>query len=141
MSRRHSGKCRSNSEGNGSARKAARSAGARRDRQDVEGTPAQRDGVDAVMQVEEINRPVAEEGHAACPDSIYVFRVFLMVPSRADNLMHGRTPAIHKRAGSQETVGGTRGVADEKRCFTKGRKAASKKCQLWVVSWRAACPD
>ena len=54
-------------------------------------TPAKRDGVDAVMQVEEINRPVAEEGHAACPDSIYVFRVFLMVPSRADNLMHGRT--------------------------------------------------
>ena len=40
---------------------------------------------------------------AACPDSIYVFRVFLMVPLRADNLMHGRTPAIHKRAGSQET--------------------------------------
>jgi hypothetical protein len=68
-------------------------------------TPAKCDGVDAVMQVEEINRPVAEEGHAACPDSIYVFRVFLMVPLRADNLMHGRTPAIHKRAGSQETVG------------------------------------
>jgi hypothetical protein len=35
---------------------------------DEEGaTPAQDHGVNAVMQVEEIDRPVAEEGHAAAP--------------------------------------------------------------------------